>query len=82
MKKKTDTILDCLPDALDDGRRDWIGQLLTPNRINSNCRVDLAQLVRFLVMELIYLSLNHSFDIGVIFMANYSFSGKRRPHRQ
>jgi hypothetical protein len=34
----------------------------------------LIQLVRFLVVELIYLDLNSKFDIGVVFMTNYSFS--------
>jgi hypothetical protein len=37
-------------------------------------RVGLAQLVRFLVMKLIYLSSNSRFDIGVTFMTNYSFN--------
>jgi hypothetical protein len=40
--------------------------------------VGLVQLVRFLVLELIYLDLNSRFDIGIIFMVNYSFSGRRR----
>jgi hypothetical protein len=39
-------------------------------------RVGLAQLVRFLVLELIYLVLNPIFNIGVTFMANYYFSGR------
>jgi hypothetical protein len=33
--------------------------------------VDLAQLVRILVVKLIYLDLNFRFDIDVIFMTNY-----------
>jgi hypothetical protein len=37
--------------------------------------VDLAQLVRFLVVELTHPSLNTRFDIDVVFKANYSFSG-------
>jgi hypothetical protein len=45
-------------------------------------RVGLAQLIRFLVVELTHLGLNTRFDIRVIFTANYSFSGRRRPHRQ
>jgi hypothetical protein len=44
--------------------------------------VGLAQLVRFLVVELTHSGSNPRFDMGVIFMANYSFSGRRRPHRQ
>jgi hypothetical protein len=46
------------------------------------CRVDLAQLVRFLVVELIHSGLNIIFDMSVVFMANYSFSGRRRLRRQ
>jgi hypothetical protein len=34
----------------------------------------LAQLVRFLVVELIHSDLNTKFDIDVIFTINYSFS--------
>jgi hypothetical protein len=48
----------------------------------SEGRVGLAQLVRFLVVKLIHPCLNPRFDIGVAFMANYSFSGRRHPHRQ
>jgi hypothetical protein len=40
------------------------------------CRVDLAQLVRFLVVELTHPGLNPRFDMGVAFTANYSFSGR------
>jgi hypothetical protein len=40
--------------------------------------VDLVQLIRFLVMELIYPGLNTKFDMNVAFMANYSFSGRQR----
>jgi hypothetical protein len=39
-------------------------------------RVGLVQLVRFLLVELIYLGLNLRFDMSVIFMINYSFSGR------
>jgi hypothetical protein len=46
------------------------------------CRVDLAQLVRFLVVKVTYPASNPRFDIDVIFTANYSFSGRRRPYRQ
>jgi hypothetical protein len=42
----------------------------------------LAQLVRFIVLELTHTGLNHRFDMGIIFMVNYSFSGTRRPYRQ
>jgi hypothetical protein len=38
-------------------------------------------LVRFLIVKLIYLDLNFKFDINVIFMANYFFSGRRRLRR-
>jgi hypothetical protein len=47
-----------------------------------NCRVGLAQLVRLLMVELTHLGSNPRFDMGVTFTANYSFSGRRRPHRQ
>jgi hypothetical protein len=46
------------------------------------CRVGLTQLVRFLVVELIQPDSNVIFDVGVVFKANYSFSRRRRPHRQ
>jgi hypothetical protein len=39
----------------------------------------LAQLIRFLVVELTHLILNPRFDIVVVFMVNYFFSGRRRP---
>jgi hypothetical protein len=39
----------------------------------------LAQLVRLLLVELIYIGLNSRFNMSVAFTANYSFSGKRRP---
>jgi hypothetical protein len=42
----------------------------------------LAQLVRFLVVELIYPGLNPRFDMSVAFTANYFFSGKRCLRRQ
>jgi hypothetical protein len=41
--------------------------------------VGLAQLVRFLVVELIHPGSNHRFDMNVAFTANYFFSGRRRP---
>jgi hypothetical protein len=41
--------------------------------------VDLAQLVRFLVVELTHPSSNSRFDIDVAFTANYSFSGRQCP---
>jgi hypothetical protein len=47
-----------------------------------NRRVDLAQLVRFLVVELTHPGSNPIFDMGVAFMANYSFSGRRRSCQQ
>jgi hypothetical protein len=40
------------------------------------CRVGLAELVRFLVVELIHPDSNFRFDMSVIFMTNYSFSGR------
>jgi hypothetical protein len=39
-------------------------------------RVGLAQLVRFLVVELTHPDSNPTFDIGVTFVPNYSFSGR------
>jgi hypothetical protein len=44
--------------------------------------VDLAQLIKFLVVELTHLGLNTRFDMDVIFTANYFFSGRRHPRRQ
>jgi hypothetical protein len=44
-------------------------------------KVCLVQLVRFLIVKQIYLDLNFKFDINVVFMANYFFSGRRRPRR-
>jgi hypothetical protein len=44
--------------------------------------VGLAQLVRFIVVKLIHLGSNTRFDMSVTFMANYSFSERRRPRRQ
>jgi hypothetical protein len=38
----------------------------------------LDYLIRFLVVELIYPYLNSKFDMSVIFIANYSFSWRRR----
>jgi hypothetical protein len=40
--------------------------------------VGLAQLVRLLVVKLTYSGLNPRFDMSVVFMANYSFSRRRR----
>jgi hypothetical protein len=45
-------------------------------------RVGLVQLVIFLVIELTQLVSNPTFDVGVIFTANYFFSERRRPCRQ
>jgi hypothetical protein len=41
--------------------------------------VELVQLVRFLVVELIHSDLNPRFNMYVIFTTNYSFSQRRRP---
>jgi hypothetical protein len=62
----------------------WSEALLVSVVQNSHmlCRVGLAQLVRFLVVELTHPCLNPRFDMGVAFTANYSFSGRRRPRRQ
>jgi hypothetical protein len=51
-------------------------------KISASYRVGLVQLVRFLVVELTHLGLNSRFDMGVVFTANYSFSGRQRPRRQ
>jgi hypothetical protein len=37
--------------------------------------VALAQLIRFLVVKLIYICLNFKFDMGVTFMTNYFLVG-------
>jgi hypothetical protein len=42
------------------------------------CRVGLA-LVKFLVLELTHTGLNLKFNMSVVFMINYFFSGRRRP---
>jgi hypothetical protein len=42
-------------------------------------RVDLAQLIKFLVVKLTHLDLNSIFDICVAFTPNYFFSGRQRP---
>jgi hypothetical protein len=41
--------------------------------------VRLVQLVRFLVVELTHSDSNLKFDMSVVFTANYSFGGRRRP---
>jgi hypothetical protein len=51
-------------------------------KIMGPSRVRLVQLIRFLVTELTHSGSNPRFDICVTFMINYSFSGRRRPHRQ
>jgi hypothetical protein len=43
----------------------------------STSRVGLAQLVRFLVVELTHLDLNPKFNIVVVFTTNYFFSRRR-----
>jgi hypothetical protein len=52
------------------------------SEINWVHRVGLAQLVRFLVVELNYTCSNPKFDMSVTFTANYSFSGIRHLCRQ
>jgi hypothetical protein len=52
------------------------------SQIALSCRVGLVQLVRFQVVKLIHLGLNHRFNMSVVFTANYSFSGRRRLRRQ
>jgi hypothetical protein len=42
----------------------------------SNRRVGLAQLIRFLMVELIYSDSNPKFNKGVVFTINYSFNGR------
>jgi hypothetical protein len=42
-------------------------------------RVTLAQLIRFLVVELTHSNSNPRFDMGAAFTANYSFSERRHP---
>jgi hypothetical protein len=43
-------------------------------KIARNCRVGLAQLVRFIVVELIDPDSNFRFNIDIAFTANYYFS--------
>jgi hypothetical protein len=52
------------------------------NKILDCRRMDLAQLVRFLVVELTHSCSNPIFDMCVVFTTNYSFSGRRRPRRE
>jgi hypothetical protein len=46
-------------------------------RVGKSRRVDLAQLVRFLVIELVHSGSNPRFDIDAVFTTNYFFSGRR-----
>jgi hypothetical protein len=41
-----------------------------------NRRLSLAQLIRFLVVQLIYVDLNPKLDMSVIFIVNYLFSSR------
>jgi hypothetical protein len=43
--------------------------------------VGLVQLIRFLLVELTHSYLNPRFDIGIIFIVNYSSRGRRRLNR-
>jgi hypothetical protein len=45
-------------------------------------RVDLVQLVRFLVVKLTHSDLNSRFNMSIIFTVNYSFSVRRRLYQQ
>jgi hypothetical protein len=40
------------------------------------CKLSLAQLISFFMVEPIYLGLNLIFNMSVVFIINYSFSGK------
>jgi hypothetical protein len=46
-----------------------------------NSRVDLVQLIRFLVVKITHSCLNPRFDMSAIFTTNYFFSGRRRLRR-
>jgi hypothetical protein len=37
-------------------------------------------MIRFLVVKLTHPDLNFIFDMSVVFMVNYFFSGRRHPH--
>jgi hypothetical protein len=82
--KTTDTKHSCLVLILYDLERvtqkKMQGEARQQQKMDS--RVGLAQLVRFLVVELIHRGLNSRFDMGVTFIANYFFSGRRHPRRQ
>jgi hypothetical protein len=54
-----------------------IAEKLSITNVTDCCRVYLAQLIRFLVMELTHSGLNPKFDMCVVFMTNYSFSERR-----
>jgi hypothetical protein len=67
-----------VPQAL---KKNW-GIRCRANIIRKYGRVSLDQLVRFLVVKLTYSDSNPKFNMSVVFMANYSFSGRRYPRRQ
>jgi hypothetical protein len=50
--------------------------------MSSYDRVNLAHLVRFLLVELTHPDSNPRFDMSVAFTTNYFFSERRRPRRQ
>jgi hypothetical protein len=52
------------------------------NQVSLSLQSGLTQLIRFLVLELTHPGLNPIFDMNIVFMANYSFSGRRRPRQQ
>jgi hypothetical protein len=56
--------------------------VVSASKIIYSSRVGLAQLIRFLMVELTYSGLNFRFNMCVIFMANYSSSGRRCLRRQ
>jgi hypothetical protein len=50
-----------------------------PGEKQTDTQVGLVQLIRFLVMELIYSDLNSIFNMSVIFIANYFLVGGNVP---
>jgi hypothetical protein len=52
------------------------------NQVSLSLQSGLTQLIRFLELELTHSGLNPRFDMNIAFMANYSFSERRRLRQQ
>jgi hypothetical protein len=58
-------------------RLDWAEWMLS--QITYSWQSELY-MIRFLVVKLTHPDLNFIFDMSVVFMVNYFFSGRRHPH--